>query len=72
MQDGAPAHIALLSLTRVPPNSLDLTPIEMLWGIVKARVAKLRPETRDGLAYLIQEVWSSLDQQMIDRLVGHV
>jgi hypothetical protein len=81
MQDGAPAHRArttseffgqrCLILPGWPPNSPDLNPIEMIWGIVKTHVEKLRPETKEALAVIIQEVWSSLDQEMIDRLVDH-
>jgi hypothetical protein len=81
MQDGAPAYKALttseflaegcLVLPGWPPNSPDLNPIEMVWEIVKARVEKLRPQTIQDRAGIIQEVWSSLDQEMIDRLVHH-
>jgi hypothetical protein len=35
------------------------------------RAEKLRHQTIQELARIIQEVWSSLDQDMIDRLVDH-
>jgi hypothetical protein len=66
MRDGATAHKALmtseflgqrcLALPGWPPDAPDLNPIEMIWGIVKARIEKLRPQTIKELAPIIQEV----------------
>ena len=55
-----------------PPNSPDLNPIEPLWGIVKHRVARLRPvaSTLDKLWEQVQRVWDELDQETIDRVLG--
>jgi hypothetical protein len=66
MQDGALAQKALttseflgqrcLVLPGWPPDAPDLNPIEMIWGIIKARVEKLRPQTIKELPRTIQEM----------------
>jgi transposase len=79
MQDGASAHTAkamiewlsqlCLVLPGWPPNSPDLNPIEIVWAIMKLRVKKIGPKTKEELLQIINAVWDELDQDMLDRLV---
>jgi transposase len=79
MQDGASAHTAkatskflseiCLLLPGWPPNSPDLNPIEIVWAIMKQRVKKENPKTKEELIKIIKQVWEELDQEVLNRLV---
>lgn len=43
-----------------PANSLDLNPIENIWAILKFRVAKHFPTTREAILQAIQLEWANL------------
>ena len=80
-QDGAPAHTSKETLDKLlkelkvllgwPPNSPDLSPIEMCWAIMKKRISHGDnfPTTNEQLKQRIQEEWDRLDQEMINQLV---
>ena len=80
-QDGATAHTAestmnvlqkrLKLLIGWPPNSPDLSPIEMIWSIMKQRISHSDdfPSTSHDLKRRIQEEWDALNQDMINELV---
>jgi hypothetical protein len=80
MQDGASAHTsrstaeafreACLILPGWPPNSPDLNPIEMVWAIMKRRVRKEKPQTKEELQKVITDVWNELDQDLLDHMVA--
>jgi transposase len=79
-QDGAPAHRAKKTMTFLqkeintipdwPPNSPDLSVIENVWGILKARIARRGPKTIPELKAILQEEWNNLDQAMLDELIA--
>lgn len=79
MQDGAPAHNAketldYLSSQKVkvmpgwPPNSPDLNPIEMLWGVLKKQLRKRAIESNNWFL-LLKESWQLIGEEVIDSLV---
>ena len=78
MQDGAPCHLAaktyewLGERTKIlegwPPNSCDLNPIEMIWGIIKRRVQRSAPKTLAELEAVVLQQWESVALETIDRL----
>ena len=81
-QDGAPAHTASSTIEKLkeeielligwPPNSPDLSPIEMIWAIIKRRISYSErpfPTSLNELENRIQEEWDNLDQRMINSLV---
>jgi hypothetical protein len=78
-QDGAPAHRAKATVKFLedsidlipdwPPNSPDLSVIENVWGILKAKIAKKEPKTIADLRSLLQQEWDNLDQRIIDHLI---
>jgi len=79
-QDGARVHtsktnIALLNELfkdnwfQNPPNSPDLAyPIETLWSILKNRIKKRIPKTKEELKQFIQEEWSSIPKLLLKNL----
>jgi transposase len=77
-QDGAPCHTSQKALDWIeqycdllsgwPANSPDLSPIELLWAILKHAVAALRPETVAQLKEVLQEAWDTISQEVIDSL----
>ena len=80
-QDGAPAHTTescidfLLSKARVlhgwPPNSPDLSPIEMIWGHMKCRLSKLPPaKTITELENQLTRLWDEISFETINRLIS--
>jgi hypothetical protein len=58
-----------LILSDWPPTSPDLNPLEMIWAIVKPRVEKDGPETKEELQKVITAVWSELNQEPLDHMV---
>ena len=79
IQDGAPAHKAkdvcdYLTSQKVvvmpgwPPNSPDLNPIEMLWGVMKRRIRGKTLECEDMFA-LLKDTWQIIAEDVINRLV---
>jgi hypothetical protein len=70
VQDNAPIHKAGLTMAIFeqsgidlipwPANSPDLNPIENIWAILKRRVSKHFPTTREAVIQAIQIEWSRL------------
>ena len=79
-QDGASPHRAKVSVTWIedranlindwPANSPDLSCIENLWGILKARVAMRDPQSIPDLESFLIDEWNKLDQETIDALIA--
>uniref|UniRef100_A0A3P8TPE9 Tc1-like transposase DDE domain-containing protein n=1 Tax=Amphiprion percula TaxID=161767 RepID=A0A3P8TPE9_AMPPE len=65
MQDNAPCH------TEWPTQSLDMSPIENLWWIIKRSVLKRKPKNLEELKAGIQEEWDKITPQQCERLDGY-
>lgn len=82
MQDGASSHTAkntkqflyerAVHLLWWPPNSPDLNPIENLWRLLKSRVRKRYPKTKEDLRRCIEEEWARISPQEIRRYTGNM
>ena len=81
VQDGAPCHRSkqaldwldenrILVMPGWPPNSPDLNPIEMVWGIMKrgARWNGKEKWKREEMFTELQQVWAAVHQESLDRL----
>lgn len=55
-----------------PSKSPDLSPIENLWKVLRAKVCeRLRPHHRlDDLPQLLHEAWERIPQQLVRRLIS--
>ena len=79
-QDNAPPHVSrstknffvdhgLEIMSDWPPNSPDLNPIENLWGLMKRKLAPRKRPPLNEWRLLIEKMWSSLDQDLIEKLI---
>ena len=82
VQDGASCHrsrraLDWLDKRRVsivpgwPPNSPDLNPIEMVWGVMKKKIQwGNEKKTREEMFTKLQRVWEDVARESIDSLVS--
>jgi hypothetical protein len=83
-QDSAPAHRARTTLEYLrqatpdfispdlwPPNSPDLNPVE-IWGCLQERMYQQRVRDVDQLKQRLVEVWSDLQQTVVDAAIGEL
>ncbi len=81
-QDNAPCHKAYLvknwlneNVPKVlwhPPQSPDLNPIEMIWGIMKGYVEKSNPGSKAELKDAIYHAWQKVTKEMCINCIDHV
>ena len=79
-QDNAPPHVArrtlewledkVYLLTDWPPHSPDLSPVEMMWALAKARIDTSDVRTAADLFHKVKEVWKSIPMNMVDNMVS--
>lgn len=77
-QDNAPCHVSKFTRDFMeaknidpmiwPPQSPDLNPIENVWAIMKAKVAKRSPNTMEELKIAIQAEWDAFSVVTLRRL----
>jgi transposase len=77
-QDGAPCHTSRKALDWLeesvdlivdwPANSPDLSPIELLWAILKQLIKRIRPDTIEDLKNALIAAWALIPQSSIDKL----
>jgi transposase len=80
MQDGASCHTSTFSLNELckycvtipfwPPNSPDLNPIEVVWGIMKRRLKADGIRTRNEAVQVLLQEWDKLTFGTINGLVN--
>lgn len=51
-----------------PPYSPDMSPIERVWALLKARVARRKPRTQEQLEAYLTEEWERMPQATVDRV----
>lgn len=81
-QDNAPCHTAKvvkafmedkkMEVLAWPANSPDLNPIENIWGILKGRVAKRSPATKEELKEVLLEEWDNITPELIRNCIKNM
>lgn len=79
-QDNAPCHTCRhakeyfaqkkIEILTWPANSPDLNPIENLWGILKIKVARRCPKTKNELKSILNEEWKKITDEIRHNLVN--
>jgi hypothetical protein len=57
-------------MVNLPPHSPDLSPIEMIWSIIKRKLKEKQYKCDYDLFAAIEEMWYEILRNEIDHLVG--
>jgi len=79
-QDNASCHVSKaavrffeekgITLLDWPANSPDLNPIENIWAILKEKVRKRNPQTKEQLRGIALEEWASISQSVVCKTIN--
>ncbi len=77
-QDNDPKHTAIVSRNWIrdncvnvlewPPQSLDLNPIENLWGVLDFKLKTRRPTSKQDLFNILRQGWEALNVELLRNL----
>ena len=59
-------------IPRWPPNSPDLSAIEIIWGIIKQMMILFPLKTMSGLKRIIKMVWDSIPKRICENIIQHM
>jgi len=59
----------VLSKMEWPPQSPDVSPIELLWDELDREVRKCMPTNKEDLWKALERCWNQIDSQKLDKLV---
>ena len=55
-----------------PPNSPELSAIELIWAIIKGMLSMFVPKTLEELKEIIQRTWDSITPEICNKIINHV
>ena len=55
-----------------PPNSPDLSAIELVWSIIKGMMHIFPPTNMEELKSLIRRIWYSIPKDICERIIEHI
>ena len=53
------------------PNSLDLSPIEIIWGIIKQMLVFFPPKDMSDLKNVMKLIWDSIPKKIYENIIEH-
>ena len=59
------------NVPRWPPNSPDLSPIEIIWGIIKQMLVFFPPKDMSNLKNAIKLIWDSIPKKIWENNIEH-
>ena len=59
------------NVPRWPPNSPDLSPIEIIWGIIKQMLVFFPPKDMSNLKNAIKLIWDSIPKKICENIIEH-
>ena len=59
-------------IPRWPPNSLDLSAIEIIWSIIKQMLIFFPPKDMNRLKATIKMIWDSIPKQICENIIEHI
>ena len=60
------------NVPRWPPNSPDLSPIEIIWSIIKQMLVFFPPKDMDDLKKTIKKIWDSIPKSICENIIEHM
>ena len=57
---------------RCPPNSPDLSLIEIIWSIIKQMLVFFPPKDMDNLKNTIKMIWDSIPKSICPNIIEHM
>ena len=55
-----------------PPNSPDLSPIELIWSIIKGMLNIFPPTSLEELKGALQKIWNSISGELCEKIINHM
>ena len=59
-------------IPRWPPNSPDLSAIEIIWGIIKHMLILFPPKNLESLKATIKTIWESIPKEICENIIQHM
>ena len=59
-------------IPRWPPNSPDLSGIEIIWSIIKQMLILFPPKDLDSLKSAIKTIWKSIPKTICENIIEHI
>ena len=60
------------NIPKWPPNSPDLSPIELIWSIIKGMLNIFPPTTLEEFKEAIQNIWNSISSDICQKIIKHM
>jgi len=64
-------EISEQKIPKWPPNSPDLSAIELVWSIIKGMLNMFPPNSMEELKKGIQRIWNSITPEICKRIINH-
>ena len=66
------ADAGMIELMTWPPQSPDLSPIELLWDEVDRHAQSKKPTSEAELTSIVKDTWKEIAEDVIEKLLAHI